>query len=217
MNDLKPMRISGIVLSTIGVVLILFSGIKTVTNFRILSDIIQNILIFNIILLIFMPERKRLLKSFILGIIVMIYDFLIETIAVKFEWWFPLSGTQYPPFLVIPLEMVISFFIIGSSFSLLFDLPERIEEIKDHRFVSLKKLFSKKYSIHIFRVILVVLNAFVGMHGDYSAPDEIWMPGENWSPLFTFLIWLSGGLLSVAVFYFIEYLMPNQKEKPIFD
>jgi hypothetical protein len=41
---------------------------------------------------------------------------------------------------------------------------------------------------------------------DYSASPEIWVPGPNWYPIYTFFVWLLGGLLILAVFKLLEKL-----------
>ncbi|TFF86315.1 MAG: hypothetical protein EU551_01835 [Promethearchaeota archaeon] len=35
---------------------------------------------------------------------------------------------------------------------------------------------------------------------------EIWVPGPNWHPIYTFLVWLLGGLLILVIFKLLDRL-----------
>lgn len=182
-NQINFIRIIIVISSLTGILLILFGNdwfgtIITPDNFRIISDILQNILILQLILALFMPRTKILKISFGIGIFTMIYDFFLETAAVYLDWWYPLGGTQFPPLLVIPLEMILSFFIIGFSFSILLIFPEKIRNSNSRVINWVKPLFHKKYDL-IWRILLVLINAIIGINGDYSAGPEIWIPGPN--------------------------------------
>jgi len=204
MHVLKLTRITGIILSTIGVLFILFGGIKTPENFRILSDFIQNFLLIIIVLLLFLPDDRKMKVSFLVGLFSTGFDFILESAAVYSNWWFPLGGTQFPPAIVVPLEMVCSFFIIGTNTSIMFYLPEKIRMMDCKPFDWLKKFVrNKRYDVH-WRVVFLFANAVIGMNGDYSSGPAIWMPGASWFPVYTFLVWFLGGLLILAFFTVVD-------------
>ena len=190
--------------SILGILLILFGGIKTPENFRIISDLVQNFLLLNIIVIIFMPNKKSIKISIFIGIFVLILDFLIETIAVYLNWWYPLGGIQFPPILVIPLEMVLSFFIIGVSFTILLTYPEKIRKM-DFKFLNwIKFLFNNPKLDILWQILLVFINALIGMMGDYSVGSQIWRPGPHWIPFYTFLVWLIGGFITLLLYKFLN-------------
>ncbi len=197
----QVLRVFGMLLSLTGIIIILFGGVKTPENFRVVSDIFQNVCLITFILLFFFPDAPRIRKAMGLGLFVLIYDFILETIAVKLDWWYPLGGTQAPPLLIIPLEMVLSFFLIGTATYLILDAPDQIRACDSPPLVWLRPLFRNPRYDKILRVLYITLNAIVGTNGDYTAGPEIWVPGPTWHPVFTFLVWLSGGLLALGVFY----------------
>ncbi|MFX1296002.1 MAG: hypothetical protein ACFFD2_14275 [Promethearchaeota archaeon] len=203
MSNDRLLRISGILASLFGLILILFGNIKTIANFRILSDIIQNILLFNIVLLLFLPEQKKLENAFVLGVFTMIFDFFLETIAVYLNWWYPKGGFQAPPILVIPLEMVISFLFIGTTVGIILGLPERIRTM-DFKLFNWLKFFVKnpRYDL-IWRILFIFVNAIVGTNGDYTAGYEIWVPGPYWYWIYTFFVWFGGGMIILIIFYYL--------------
>ncbi|MFX0139921.1 MAG: hypothetical protein ACFFDN_40140 [Candidatus Hodarchaeota archaeon] len=203
MND-RLLRISGIFASLFGLILILFGNIKTTTNFRILSDIIQNILLFNILLLLILPEQKRLENSLILGLFTMIFDFFLETIAVYFNWWYPRGGFQAPPILIIPLEMVISFMLIGTTVGIILGAPEKIRNMELKPFNWLKFFVKNPRFDLMWRILFIFVNALVGTNGDYTAGYEIWVPGPYWHWIYTFFVWFGGGMIILLVFYYLE-------------
>jgi len=204
MKDFKLLRATGIIICLVGVFLILFGGIKTPENFRILSDFIQNILILNIILLIFLPNNRTLKIALIIGIFTMVIDFILETIAVYLNWWYPLGGTQFPPIIVVPLEMVISFLIIGTAIGIILTFPEKIREMDFKPLNWIKPLFENQKFDWLWRFLLILVNAIIGTHGDYSAGPEIWVPGTYWHPIYTFFIWFGGGTIILLLYYFLE-------------
>ena len=105
MEENKLLRSIVIISNVIGLLIILYGGIKNPENvplFRAL-DFLQNILVLNIILFIFLPNKSTFKIALILGIFSMIIDYVLETIAVMLNWWYPLGGIQYPPILIIPL------------------------------------------------------------------------------------------------------------------
>ena len=53
---------------------------------------------------------------------------IVETVGVSLKLWYPLGGTQFPPLIIVPLEMVLSFFLIGTSMGIVMSFPERIRE-----------------------------------------------------------------------------------------
>ena len=204
MDNLKFIRSIIFISSIIGILLIIFGNIKSPDNFRILSDLIQNLLIFNLILVLFMPNYRLLKISFIVGIFTMVYDFFLETIAVNLNCWYPLGGTQFPPVIIIPLEMIISFTIIGTSFSILLTFPEKIRSIDFKSLNWIKSLFKNKRIDFFWRILMVLGNAIIGTNGDYSAGSDIWIPGPFWYPIYTFIIWFVGGVIILLVFSGLE-------------
>lgn len=206
------LRIIGIITSISGILIILFGGIKTTENFRLLSDFIQNILLLNLIFFIFLPNNVQLKIAVYIGIFIMIFDFLLEEIAVFLDWWYPLSGTQYPPIIVVPLEMVISFFLIGTGMGVILTFPEKIRSFNLGPLNPLKRLFQNSRLDLLWRVLILITNALIGTNGDYTAGSEIWIPGPNWHPIYTFFIWFGGGLITLALYYYLERKI-NKKEE----
>ncbi len=204
MSENKLIRICGILASLGGLILIFVGNIKTLANFRILSDIVQNILIFNVILLLFSPEEKKLENALLLGLFTMIFDFVLETIAVIFNWWYPKGGFQAPPLLIIPLEMVISFMIIGTTTGILLNFPEKIRDMDFKPLNWLKFLVRNPNYDLAWRILFIFANAVVGTNGDYSAGWEIWVPGSGWHWIYTFFVWFGGGLIILSVYYFLD-------------
>ena len=66
-----------------------------------------------------------------------------------------------------------------------------------------------------WRVAFAFLNALVGTNGDYSAGPTIWAPGPNWYPIYTFFVWLGGGIVCLLLFNWLDKKIP--KEIPIGD
>jgi hypothetical protein len=204
MSENKLIRICGMVASLGGLALIFVGNIKTLANFRILSDIVQNILIFNVILLLFSPEEKKLENALLLGLFTMIFDFVLETVAVIFNWWYPKGGFQAPPLLIIPLEMVISFMIIGTTTGILLNFPEKIRNIDFKPLNWMKFLVRNPKHDLGWRILFIFANAVVGTNGDYSAGWEIWVPGPGWHWIYTLFVWFGGGLIILSVYYYLE-------------
>jgi phosphoglycolate phosphatase-like HAD superfamily hydrolase len=196
----------GIVLCFLGILYILFSGIKTPENFRVLSDIVQTVLVTFLVYLLFIPEKRQFTNASKLGIFVMIYDFLLETVAVALDWWYPIGGTQLEPILIIPLEMVLSFWLMGVSTSIIFSSPEIIRKTELKSISWLKKFFKHSKFDNIFRISIILLLAIVGTNGDYTAGPTIWVAGPKWHFIYTFIVWMTGGFLTLLV-----YLKLNQK------
>ena len=212
MKEFRLLRITGIIASIAGVLFILFGGIKTPANFRILSDFIQNLLIINIVLLAFMPKEKAMKIALCVGLFVMGLDFGLETLAIYLNWWYPLGGFQWPPILVVPLEMVVSFIIIGTSMAIVLTFPEVIRETDEPVIKWFKPLFKDKKFDLLWRILLLLINAIIGTHGDYTAGPTIWVPGPLWHPIFTFLMWFGGGMLTLLVFYGVRKLFNYEDE-----
>jgi len=204
MTHYMLLRIVGIFSSLIGVLLILFGGIKTSENFRVLSDIIQNVLVLNIVLLVFLPKDRDLKVAVLIGGFTMIFDYILETVAFYYGWWYALGGTQYPPLLVIPLEMVLSFFMIGTAMGILFTFPQKIRSM-DFKLLNWTEFFFKNPKLDYFWLILLLfLNALIGTHGDYTAGNEIWVPGPYWHPLYTLIVWFGGGLITLILYFILK-------------
>jgi hypothetical protein len=197
-------RIAGICASVAGVLFIMFGGIKTPQNFRILSDLIQNLLLFNAMMLLFLPDDRQMKVALCTGCFTAIWDFLLEEAAVYLGWWYPLGGTQFPPAVVVPVEMVASFVIIGASMAIIFYIPGRIRVIDCKPVNWVKPLFKNPRHDRIWLVLLLLANAIVGTNGDYSAGPSIWVPGAAWNFLYTFLVWFGGGLLVLLVFKWLD-------------
>lgn len=202
-----PSRIArgaGIATLLVGLVVVLFGDVKTPANFRLLSDLVQNVLVFNLVLLVFLPARREIKIALVLGAFNVVVDFVLETVAVALDWWYPLGGTQFPPVVVVPLEMVASFFLIGAAFALVMTFPAQIRASENRVIHRLEPLVRHPRRDWAWRVALIVVNAVVGTHGDYTAGPEIWQPGPAWHPAGTFLVWLLGGLASLALFTWLE-------------
>ncbi|MHA1150600.1 MAG: hypothetical protein ACTSR8_20460 [Promethearchaeota archaeon] len=204
MKEDTLLRVSGILVCIIGIILILVGGIKTPENFRILSDIIQTFFLFMLIILLFLPDNRLMKIAFIIGIFTVITDFLLETIAVYLDWWYPLGGTQFPPVIIVPLEMIFSFLFIGAAMAIMLTFPEKIREMNFPLFNWIKPLFQNEKNDWYWRIFLIFLNALIGTNGDYSAGDTIWAPGPYWQPFYTFLVWLFGGLFTLLQFYLLD-------------
>ena len=207
------LRIAGIISSIAGATMILFSGIKTPTNFRILSDFIQNLLLINAVLLLFLPSDREMKVALFIGLFTMGFDFILEEIAVFLDWWYPLGGTQFPPIIVVPMEMVASFFIIGTSMGVILYFPEKIREMNYTHINWLKKLFKSPRHDTFWRVVLLFINAIIGTNGDYTAGPTIWVPGPTWHPLFTFIVWFGGGLFTLIIWNILNEKLKNQEGK----
>ena len=204
MKEHTLLRHAGILASLTGLLILLFGDLKTAQNFRILSDLVQNTLLFTLILFIFMPSDRTMKIAFLIGGFTVLVDFILETVAVYLDWWYPLGGTQFPPVIVVPLEMVASFFLMGASMAIMLTFPERIRGM-DFKMLNGLKWFVKDPKFDwIWRVLLIFLNALIGMNGDYAAGPEIWVPGPSWMPLYTFFVWLGGGLLTLLMFYLLQ-------------
>ncbi|MHA1270573.1 MAG: hypothetical protein ACTSPY_12345 [Candidatus Helarchaeota archaeon] len=208
MKQVNIIRLIISITSITGILLILFGNIKTIDNFRILSDIIQNILLFNLVLIIFMPNKIYLKISIIIGIFTMIYDLILESVAVYLNWWYPKG--KYTIF-GVPIEMVLSFLLIGATFCILLTFPNKLRNTNIKYLKWIKPLFrNDKFDI-VWRVLLVISNAIIGTNGDYSAGTDIWEPGLYWCPTYTFLIWLTGGLVVLILFIFLEKRFMKKK------
>jgi hypothetical protein len=194
----------GIVSCLLGILLILFGGIKTAENFRIVSDFLQNSLEHNHVLFLFLPDDNKLKIAMIIGLLTMLIDFILETVAVYLDWWYPLGGTQFPPLIVVPLEMVLSFFLIGTTMAIILDFPEKIRTSSFFALKLIKPFFKNNRLDWFWRFLLVLLNAIIGMNGDYSAGPEIWAPGPSWNPIYTFFVWLGGGFVTLLFYYLLN-------------
>ncbi|MHA1283261.1 MAG: hypothetical protein ACTSQP_12210 [Promethearchaeota archaeon] len=202
--EYKFLRFLGSLVCICGIFLILFGGIKNENNFRILSDLIQTFLLFSLVLFICLPDDDSLKIASYGGIIIMIYDFILETIAVYLDWWYPLGGTQFHPIIIIPIEMVISFFFIGTAFFIILEIPEKIRDSDNFLLKKIKFIFKNKKFDDLWRIIFVIINAIIGTNGDYSAGENIWKPGIYWQPIYTFFIWLSGGLIALILYKLLK-------------
>ncbi len=209
MNDKKLIRILGIIISTVGIIIILFGNIKTTETFRLL-DLIQSILLLIVVTLIFMPNKRILKIALIIGSFTMVFDWVLETIAVYLNWWYPLGGLQYPPIIIVPLEMVVGFLFIGASMGVILNFPEKIREMEFKILNWIKPLVKEPKYDKIWRFLLILLNAIIGTNGDYSAPRTIWAPGPYWHPIYTFFVWFGGGIITILLF---QYLILKIKEK----
>ena len=207
MEQFKILRIVGIISSLVGIVLILFGDIKTVDNFRIVSDFLQNILLLNLVLLLFLPSENTMKISILTGFFNMIFDFVLETVAVYLDWWYPLGGTTLPPIIVVPLEMVLSFFLIGTATGIIITFPQKIREMDFKLLDWIKPLFKNERYDTLWRIFYIFLIAIIGTYGDYSAGPEIWAHGPYWLLLYTFFVWFLGGLTVLLFYSFLERKM----------
>jgi hypothetical protein len=209
MEDNKLLRLTASISSLFAIILVLFGGIKTPENFR-TFEIIQNILIINLVIFVFYPDNRTFKIAFLIGIFTMLFDFVLETIAVILNWWYPLGGIQYPPIIIVPLEMLIGFLFIGTSIGIILTFPEKMREIDSKLLNWLKPLFKEQKYDKVWRVLFIFVNAIIGTHGDYTAGPTIWAPGPNWYPIYTFFVWFGGGIIILLVF---NYLRMKIKEK----
>jgi hypothetical protein len=212
MEQFKLLRIVGIISSFVGIVLILFGNIKTVDNFRIVSDFLQNILLLNLVLLLFLPSENTMKISILTGVFNMTVDFILETVAVYLDWWYPLGGTQFPPLIVVPLEMVSSFFLIGTAMGIMITFPQKIIVLDFKLLNWVKTLFKNEKFDTIWRILFMLLIAIIGTNGDYTAGPEIWAPGPYWLPLYTFFVWFFGGLTVLLFYSFLERKIGKKSE-----
>ncbi|NVM55441.1 MAG: hypothetical protein HWN66_17170 [Candidatus Helarchaeota archaeon] len=213
MKEFNLLRATGIIACIAGILLIIFvDNVKTSENFHIINDFIQNILVLNTVLLIFIPNNRRLKIALIIGVFIMLFDFIFETIAVYAGWWYPLGGIQFPPVLVLPLEMVISFLIIGTSTGLILYLPNKIREMDFKAFNWLKPLVRNPKFDWFWRVLIILVLTVVSTLGDFTAGPEIWVRGPNWHPSFTFILngWFYIGMLALFLLYYLEKRIPEE-------
>jgi hypothetical protein len=217
-------RLLGAGICVLAVILLQLGLIKVSENGRILGDILQNIFILCITLFLIFPETKRLQNSIIIGIFTTVLDFVEETAAVYFNWWYPKGGTQMPPFLVIPLEMVLGFFFFGTAIAIIFTVPQKVQELeintahptlKDKIYKVLQRLITPKTGI-VWLVAFIFLSAVIGTNGDYHAGSEAWQAGTDWQPVYTFFVWFFSGISMLGVFYLLEHLrgMNQLKKRP---
>ncbi|MHA1732004.1 MAG: hypothetical protein ACTSU5_08665 [Promethearchaeota archaeon] len=199
-HGVATLRVAGMLACLGGVAYILFGGVKTASNFRVLSDLVQNLLVLAFVLLLFWPDARAARNALALGAFTMAYDFILETTAVYLDWWYPLGGTQFPPVLVVPLEMVSSFLLIGAATYFLLDAPARIREGCPAPASWFRPAFRDPRFDDAWRVAFTLLVAVVGTRGDYTAGPDIWAPGPQWHVALTFVVWFSGGLLVLLVY-----------------
>jgi len=187
-------RAGGVALILGGIAVVLSSRITTPANFRLLNDLVQNALVLAAVLLAFLPTKQALLRAVALGVFVMVFDFVLETVAVRLGWWRPLGGTQFPPVLVVPLEMLIGFLIMGTSFGVVLCFPVRIRNARSQALNWARPWFENPRRDRAWQLLLILLVAAAGTHGDYAAGPEIWLPGAHWRPAYTFCVWAGTGL-----------------------
>jgi hypothetical protein len=221
MKSYLLLRVLGTTLCLLAILLLMAKLITVSANGRILSDIIQNILLLGLCLFLIFPEEKRLQNAILIGAYTCVLDFFLETAAVYLAWWFPLGGTQAPPILVVPLEMVLGFFFFGTAIGLIFIVPRKIREFEPGKSGNafytkiaklLKWLFPKKLDL-VWLVGFVFLSAVIGMYGDYNAGPGAWVPGPGWQMIYTFFVWFLGGLSMLAVFYTLEKIRIHDKRE----
>ncbi|MBN2152743.1 MAG: hypothetical protein JW839_14925 [Candidatus Lokiarchaeota archaeon] len=204
MKTSRAARVAGIAASAAGVAIILFGGVKTPENFRVISDLLQNLLLLNAVILLFLPDDRQMKVAALTGCFTAAWDLVLEEAAVWLGWWYPLGGTQFPPVVVVPVEMVASFVIIGTSMALVFYAPGRIRAMDCKLLNWVKPMFKNPRHDRLWLVLLLVVNAIVGTNGDYSAGTSIWVPGAAWHPFYTFVVWFAGGLLVLLVFEWLD-------------
>ncbi|MFX0100904.1 MAG: hypothetical protein ACFFCS_15115 [Candidatus Hodarchaeota archaeon] len=208
-------RIVGIITSFSGILFIMFGGVKNPGNFRVVSDLLQNFFILLLVLLVFFPGNKDIHVALYLGILSLVYDFLVEKVGIAFDLWHPLGGTQFPPFFNVPLEMVFSFFFIGISMAVILTFPRRFREMDFKLFNWLKPLFKNEKLDVFWQVLLVCVNTWLSTSGDFSADETIFILGSNWNPLFTVILnaWLYWGLLLVLLRHLLEKRMRSRESR----
>jgi len=203
MKENKLLRATGIITSLVAVILILYGNVKTPENFRFM-DVIQTCLILIIVMFIFLPDDRLMKIALIIGMLTLVIDLILETIAVYLDWWYPLGGTQIPPLIIVPLEMLIGFIFTGAATAITYTHPEKIREMDFKLLNWIKPLFKKEKYDLFWRLLLVLAMAIIGTHGDYSAGPEIWVPGPLWYPIYTFFVWFGGGLIMLYLFYYLD-------------
>ncbi|MFX0101615.1 MAG: hypothetical protein ACFFCS_18715, partial [Candidatus Hodarchaeota archaeon] len=169
--------------------------------FRIVSDFIQNLLLINLVILVFLPNNKEMKVALIIGVFTMFFDLFLEAIAVQLDWWYP-KGEHL--ILEVPIEMVVSFMIIGTSMGIIFYFPEKMRDMNFKPLNWVKILVKNPKYDYIWRIALLFVNAIIGMNGDYSAGEAIWEAGENWLPIYTFFVWFGGGLITLVLYRYLN-------------
>ncbi len=206
------LRIVGAGLCFLAIVIPLSGIIRVSVNGRVLGDILQNIFILCMSLFVLFPDEKRLQNALIIGCYTTVLDFILETAAVYLSWWFPLGGTQAPPLLVVPLEMVLGFFFFGMTIGIIFTFPRQVRDLNLNevgnsilkKFLQfLKRLFPVKLD-WAWLVGFVFISAYIGMNGDYNAGPAAWVPGPGWQMIYTFFVWFFGGISMLALFFLLE-------------
>jgi len=198
------LRASGIGACLAGILVILFGGVATPESFRIVNGIVLNLLVLGVAWLLLAPNAKALRVAFMIGVFTMVLDFLLETAAVHLHWWYPLGGTQLPPLVVVPLEMVVGFLIMGTATGIVLAFPQRIRETTLTPLDRLKAPFANPNRDWTWRLAFVLVVALVGTHGDYTAGPDIWAPGAHWHPAFTFFVWSGCGLAIIALYCYLQ-------------
>ena len=190
MDENKLLRATAIVSNLIGLLIILDGNIKNPENvalFRAL-DVLQNIFLLNIVLFLFLPNKQTFKIALIIGIFSMIFDFILETFAVLLDWWYPLGGIQLPPVLIIPLEMVVGFIFLGTCMGIVLTFPDKMREIDFKLLNWLKPLFKEPKYDHIWRVLLIFVNAIIKCFSTFNFLSTGFYPHRLITHFFTILV-----------------------------
>jgi len=192
------------VLCCVGAIaVLLFAPVKTAANFRALNDLLQNALVLALALLVFAPSARTVWRAAKLGVFVMVFDFVLETAAVRLDWWHPLGGTQFPPVIVVPVEMLTGFLLMGTSLGVVLSFPEALRDMRGRGLNWIRPWFLEPKRDLAWQLALLALLAVVGTHGDYAAGPAIWAPGPQWHPFYTFCVWTGSGLAVLWVYYLL--------------
>lgn len=211
MKEFDLLRVLGISISIFGILVIIFGNVKTPENFQMLSNFGQNILVLNAILLIIMPKNRRLKIVLIIGVAIMVFDFVFEVIAVGAGWWILIGDNLV---LGLPIEMVISFLFIGTATGLILYLPEKIREMDFKLFNWLKPLVKNPRYDLLWKLLIVLALTIISTYGDLSGGVEmgVWAYGPNWHSSFVFILngWLYIGLIALSLQYVLEKKFPEE-------
>jgi len=125
-------------------------------------------------------HREKYLKlAFIVGIFIMIFDFIVENLGYVFGFWISLNSIWL--ILAVPIEVMIAFLLGGAAFALFM-----LDIEWDYKFIALNSIiFSFFGAIAEWALILM----------------ELMQYGNNWSSVHAFLLYFVTFLL-IYKFYF---------------
>lgn len=186
------------ILSAIGVLLILFGLIAT-ANLKASRTLgfIKNSMALFVVIAATRPKEKELKLSLIIGAFTVFLDYLVESIAFVMGWWYATEGTTYPPFLIVPFEMIIEFLPLGAAYILIWDLPRSKRNTNIQFF---RTVFERPYFIYVWTLFILIATGFLGVYGDfYGANGSVFFPHEDLTQFHIFLVWTSCGFAMIGL------------------